>query len=309
MSLARHRVSLSKKKGIMQSHTPETFNGAKLLGVFEAGTPEWHEARADGIGGSEVGTIMGLNRWESAYYLHQLKTGNLPQKELDSFAADLGNILEPVIMGPLLQRQHPEWEVFTTGTYQHPTIPYLHANPDGLAKIDGEWVIIEAKTSRNYWSEVPPSYVAQVQHYMMVMGVKRAVIVGLVAMDWVEYWIEADSFEHEVIQQTTAKFWNGVINNIAPEWDGSESTYEAVREAHPDIDGTEVEIDGLHYLPAAQEAFDKAEADLRKMKSQVLSAMGNAQHAYVEYEGKKIRVASRQARETGRPFLVVKKGK
>jgi len=38
--------------------------------------------------------------------------------------------------------------------------------------------------------------------------------------------------------------------------------------------------------------------------------MGKAKHAYFEHEGKKIRVASRQARNGGRPYLVVnKKGK
>ena len=277
--------------------------------MFENGTPEWHEVRADGIGGSEVGTIMGLNSWESAYYLHHLKTGDLPPKELDSFPADLGNILEPVIMGPLLKLKHPDWEVFTTGTYQHETLPYLHANPDGLAKVEGEWIIVEAKTSRNYWSEVPAQYIAQVQHYMNVMGLKRAVIIGLVAMDWVEYWIDADSFEQRVIEQTAQTFWRGVTEAIAPDWDGSSSTYETVRQLHPDIDGTEVEIDGLHNLPLAQAEFDRAEAELRKQKSEVLNLMGSAQHAYIEHEGEKIRIASRQARGMGKPFLVIKKGK
>jgi len=144
---------------------------------------------------------------------------------------------------------------------------------------------------------------------MMVMGVKRAVIVGLIAMDWVEYWVEADEFEQDVMKQAAERFWHGVKNNTAPAWDGSESTYEAVRELHPDIDETEVEIDGLHYLPAAQAAFDKAEYELKQMKSEVLSIMGNAKHAYIEHEGATIRVASRQARGQGRPFLVVKKGK
>ncbi len=293
----------------MELHAPQQFNKAKLLGVFENGTPEWHEVRADGIGGSEVGTIMGLNRWESAYYLHHLKTGDLPPKELDSFPADLGNILEPVIMGPLLKLKHPDWEVFTTGTYQHETLPYLHANPDGLAKVEGEWIIVEAKTSRNYWSEVPAQYIAQVQHYMNVMGLKRAVIIGLVAMDWVEYWIDADSFEQRVIEQTAQAFWRGVTEATAPDWDGSSSTYETVRQLHPDIDGTEVEIDGLHNLPLAQAEFDRAEAELRKQKSEVLNLMGSAQHAYIEHEGEKIRIASRQARGMGKPFLVIKKGK
>jgi len=95
----------------------------------------------------------------------------------------------------------------------------------------------------------------------------------------------------------------------APDFDGSESTYTAVRELHPLIDGTEVEIDGLHALAIAQEKFDQAESDLKQKKSEVLSIMGNAQHAYVQVGEEKIRVASRQARNGGTPFLVIRKNK
>lgn len=291
----------------MTIHAPETFNGAKLLGVFESGTPEWHEARADGIGGSEVGTILGLNPWESPYYLWATKTGQLPPKVLDSFAVKLGVALEPTILDVLLPQAHPDWEIYRTGTYQHPTIPFLHANPDALAKVDGEWVVVEVKTSRNYWSETPPAYSAQVLHYMNILGIKRGVIVGLVAMDWVETWVEFDEFEAKVIEQKATEFWKLVQEGTAPDFDGSESTYTAVREMHPDIDGSEVEIDGLHLLPLAQAEFEEAEAKLKKIKSEVLDKMGSAQHAYIDVDGEKIRVASRQARGNGTPFLVVRK--
>jgi len=291
----------------MALYAPETFNKAKLLGVFENGTSEWHEARADGIGGSEVGTILGVNPWESAWYLWALKTGQLPPKVLDSFAVELGNVLEPVVLDVLLPRKHPDWEIYSTGTYQHPTIPYLHANPDGLAKVDGEWIVVEVKTSRNYWSEVPPAYIAQVRHYLNVMGLKRGVIVGLVAMDWVEIWITHDDFEARVIEQRCKEFWDSVVENKAPAWDGSESTYNAVRELNPDIDDTEVEIDGGHYLVEAQLAYDRAEAELLKAKSEVMNLMGKAKHAYVTHDGDKFRIASKQARGMSKPFLVINK--
>lgn len=290
----------------MELYAPQKFNQAKLVGVFENGTSEWHEARSEGIGGSEVGTIMGLNRWESAYYLWLTKTGQLPQKELDSFAVTLGNILEPVVLEQLLPIQHPDWELFYTGTYQHPTIPYLRANPDALAKVNGEWVIVECKTSRNYWDEIPPSYIAQVMHYMNVMGVRKAVIVGLVAMDWVEYWIDFDEFEAKVIEDQCARFWQKVLDHEKPEWDGSESTYNAMRELHPEIDDSEVEIDGGHQLVLAQRAFNEAEKELLKHKAEVMDLMGNARHAYVEVDGKPIRIATRQARGKGKPFLIVR---
>lgn len=293
----------------MKQHAPQTFNKAKLLGTFENGSPEWHQAREGSIGGSEVGSILGLNPWQSCYYLWASKSGLIPPKVLDSFAVKLGTVLEPVILEQLLPDQHPDWEVFTTGTYQHPTIPYLHANPDALAKIDGEWVVVEVKTSRNYWSEVPPQYIAQVQHYMNVMGIKRAVILGLVGMDWVEHWVDFDEFEAAVIEQAAARFQEYVTTGTAPDWDGSESTYQAVREMHPDIDGTEVEIDGAHLLTLAQLEYDAAEAKLKQAKSEVMHLMGSAQHAYIEHEGEKIRVASRQSRMGSRPFLVVHKPK
>jgi putative phage-type endonuclease len=287
----------------------EPTNGAKLLGDFTPGSSDWHELRADGIGGSEIGTILGLNPWESPFYLHATKTGKIAPKQLDSFPVKLGQILEPVILEQIIPELHPDWELQTVGTYQHPKLPFLHANPDAIALIDGEWVVVEIKTSRNYWSELPPHYEYQIKHYMNVLGIKRGVVFGLVAMDPVEHWVTLDDFESQVIEQRATEFWNAVVNDIAPDWDGSESTYEAVREMHPDIDGTEVEIDGIHSLVVAQLSFDQAEAELRKQKSEVMAMMGKAQHAVTEYEGKTYKVASRQARGGGRPFLIIHKGK
>ena len=284
-------------------------NGAKLLGNFPSGSASWHELRADGIGGSEIGTILGLNPWESPFYLHASKTGKIPPKVLDSFAVKLGNILEPVMLNEIIPDQHPDWHLETVGTYQHPTLPFLHANPDAVALIDGEWVVVEIKTSRNYFSTLPPHYEAQTRHYMNVLGLKKAVVIGLIGMDYAEFWLEHDEFEAKVIEQKALEFWDMIVNDIAPDYDGAESTYQAVREINPEIDGGEVEIDGLHNLLIAQEAFEQAEAELRKQKAQVLSLMGKAQHAYIEHEGQRFRVASRRVKGAGVPFLIVYKGK
>ncbi len=296
----------------MAKQTPPKFeptNGAKLLGNFENGSAAWHELRADGIGGSEIGTILGLNPWESPFYLHAVKTGKIPPKQLDSFPVKLGQILEPVIYNEIIPMLHPDWELQTVGTYQHPTLPFLHANPDAIAWINGEWVVVEIKTSRNHFDGLPPHYEFQLKHYLNVLGIKKGVVVGLVAMDPVEYWVELDDFDAQLIEQKATEFWDMVVNDVAPDFDGSESTYTAVRELHPLIDGTEVEIDGLHGLAIAQEKFERAEAEFKKIKSEVLAIMGNAQHAYVQFGDEKIRVASRQARNGGIPFLVIRKNK
>lgn len=304
-----HRVEVTKERNKMKEHAPQVFNGAKLLGVFESGSSEWHEARAEAIGGSEIGTIMGLNPYESAFALMAKKLDLIENPPLDNWAVRFGQKFEQPIL-ELFQEQHPEMEIFTTGTYAHSEFPYLHANPDALAKVGDEWVIVEVKTSKNYWYEIPPAYIQQVRFYMMVMGVKRAVIVGLVNMSWVEHWVEWDEFEEAVILQYAQKFHALMQKGELPEWDGSQATYEAVREMHPEITDDEIELENGFLLIEAQEKFDAAQAEFNLVKSQVLAEMGTAKHAYLEHEGERYRVASRQAKGMGTPFLVInKKGK
>lgn len=294
----------------MKVHAPQEFNGAKLVGVFESGTSEWHEARAYSIGGSEIGTIMGLNPWESAYALWAKKTGKIENPPLTNWAVRFGQAFEQPILD-LWQQEHPEYEVFVTGTYQDCDRSYLHANPDALAKHKetGEWLVVEVKTARTSFEALPPNYEAQVRHYMGVLKIDHSVVVAVAGMTWQEFWVERDEFAEQVQLDQAEKFMSHITNDTKPDFDGAESTYEVVRKLHPLIDDTEIEIDGLHQLSLAQDEFDAAEAKLRKMKSWVLDLMGKAKHAYIVADGKEIRIASRQARGDGLPYLVVKKGK
>ena len=294
----------------MKEYAPQEFNGAKLVGVFESGTSEWHEARAYSIGGSEIGTIMGLNQWESAYTLWAKKLGKIDNPPLTNWAVRFGQAFEGPILG-LWAEEHPEYEVFTTGTYQDCDNPWLHANPDALArhKETGEWVVVEVKTARTSFESLPPSYEAQVRHYMMVLKIDRAVVVAVAGMTWQEFWVERDEFTEQVQLDQAKKFIAHMVNDTKPDFDGSESTYETVKKLHPDIDDVEVEIDGLHLLSLAQDEYDAAEAKLRLAKSEVIQAMGRAKHAYIEVDGQKYRIASRQARGQGAPYLVVNRKK
>ncbi len=294
----------------MRLHATKTFNRAKLLGTFQNGSEDWHKARQGGIGGSEIGTVLGLNPWESCYALWAKRSGLIPTLPTQNFAMRLGQVLEePILL--LWQEQNPEWELYYTGTYQHPDIPYLHANPDALAHnpATGEWVIIEVKTSRNYWEQLPPQYEAQVQHYLDVMDLQLGILIGLVGMDWFEVEIPRDDFQIDQQRKAAEKFWNALQTGERPNWDGSESTYNAVRAENLEIEDEEVYIDGGHLLLLAQHNYDDAKAELNKEKSKILSIMGKAKVAYFEHEGEKFIVAQRQSRGEGTPYLVVKKRK
>jgi putative phage-type endonuclease len=294
----------------MELHAPADFNGAKLVGVFESGTSAWHEARAYSLGGSEIGTIMGLNPWESAYALWAKKTGKIENPPLTNWAVRFGQAFEEPIL-KLWAEEHPEYEVFVTGTYQDCDNSFLHANPDALArhKETGEWLVVEVKTARTSFESLPPTYEAQVRHYMMVLKIDRAVVVAVAGMTWQEFWVERDEFTEQVQLDQAKLFLSHIVNDTKPDYDGAESTYEVIRKLHPLIDDTEIEIDGLHQLALAQQEFDAAEAKFNQMKSWVLDLMGNAKHAYIVADGQQIRLASRQARRDGVPYLVVKKGK
>jgi putative phage-type endonuclease len=295
-------------KRVFTTFAPEQFNDARLLGVFEDGSEEWLEARTEGVGGSQIGTICGLNPWESAFALWAKRTGQIPDPELTGWSIRFGKAFEDPILG-LWADEHPEFEVFKTGTYVD-AAGVLIANPDGLAKHreSGEWVVVEVKTSRASWREVPPHYNAQVQHYMDVLGVGRACLVGVVGWDWHETWIEFDEFQAQSQRAAATRFMAYLRDVKRPDWDGSKATYEAVRYMHPEIEDDSVDIGELgEQLLFAHEAAASAEIKLNKVKSMVLDRMGSAKYGYVvDHQDERVVVAQRQARGNGTPWLVVK---
>ena len=289
----------------------EKLGNAEYILTAPAGSPEWLELRKQGIGGSEIGTILGFNPYESPYTLWHKKLGLIPESDLSgNLAVWLGNVLEVPILARF-EEMHPELELFTTGTWRNDKHDFMLANPDALFRNrnTGEWGIIEVKTGRNPWASVPPAYRAQVMWYLETFGFKRAYIVGFVGYQWEERVIEHDGFEVEHMVREAKRFLNAVTEASRPDWDGSESTYETARMMHPDIDGEEVEIGEIGIsLWNAQIRFDEAQKELNSYKSAVLDYMGKAKHATTTVDGEgTFRVASRQSRKDGLPYLVVKK--
>jgi putative phage-type endonuclease len=273
---------------------------ATFLGVHEG--EDWHQIRSEGIGGSEVGTICGLNPWESAYTLFHKKTGNIDDSVEPNWAIRFGNAFERPILD-LYAEEHPEAELYTTGTFANNEHSWKHANPDALAKVNGEWKIIEVKTARAGFSELPAHYEAQVMWYMHVTGIRKAALVAVAGMTWQEFEIEYDPFMAETYDRTVTQFWKYLQEGFVPDWDGSKSTYETVRKLHPDIEDEDVEIDLESWieLKKAQAEQSKAEAKVNKYKSQILDQMGKARYGWVQNR----RVVSRQARGKGTPYLVM----
>ena len=284
---------------------------AHYLGTFASDSPEWHDLRTKGIGGSEIGTIMGLNPWESAYALWAKKTGKITSDFKENWAIRLGKAFEEPIV-KLFQEEHPELEIYTCGTFASKDVDFMHANPDGLArhKETGEWYVIEIKTARYPWEAVPQHYVSQVQHYMDVLNIDKSYVVAVAGMDYKEYYIPADSFQQSVQRDAAFRFWQQLKNDQRPEWDGSDSTYQAVRRMNPQIEDRDVELGELGIsLWNAQRRLDEAQAELNEFKSATLEVMGYARTAYVTVDDlPPVKVASRQMRGGSPALIIHKKG-
>lgn len=278
---------------------------AKLIGEFESGSEAWHELRSQGVGGSQVGAILGVNPWESAFSLWARQLGLIEPKE-SSLAMRLGNLFEPVIKEAWLS-ENPEYEIYETGTWQStkPGWEWCHANPDGILSRDGELEILEVKMSRYPWDEVPPHYKAQVLWYMWILGIRKAKLVALFGGNDIQtFEIEWDEFAAQANAEMVARWWDCVESGEQPDWDGSTATYEVVRQIHPDITDESVDLGQLGVeLSLAQREFDKVESHLRELKSRTLDFMGSAKTGVVD----EVIVATRSARNGGLPFLTVKK--
>jgi len=288
----------------MEFYAPQRLNGARLLGIYAPGSPEWHTERSLGVGGSEVGTVLGLNPWESAYALWAKKLNLIPSEIKENWAIRFGKAFEaPILM--LWAEEHPDWEVFETGTYADEDCDYRRANPDAIARHreTGELMVVEVKTARMSWDEVPRAYLAQVQHYMGVLKIHKGIIVAVAGMTWNEYEVRYNQELIDVQNVALERFWNSVKSETKPDWDGSESTYNAVKHMNPGLNDLEVEIGDLgQELYRAQIATDEGYKYLMLLKSKTLDTMGSAKHALVG----EVRVASRQIR-AGTPTLIVNK--
>ena len=281
---------------------------AVFLGNFESGSPEWHNLRNEdaAVGGSDIGAIAGLSPWESAITKWAKKTGKISDELEPNMSMRLGNKLETPIL-EIFAEEHPDYEIFTTGTWAHKDFSWQRANPDALyRKPDGTWGIIEVKFSRDYWSEVPQHYRAQVLWYMNVFAIQEAVLVALAGSSYQEFEVEWDSFEATSLIAAAYRFRESVLKEQMPDWDGSNSTFETIRAMNPKIEDGEEHLDelGVNYFNALTD-FEQTEKKLTELKSRVLAAMGGKKKGIVYGE----HAISLRARGMGNPYIHNEKGK
>lgn len=261
-------------------------------------SPEWHAARRNGIGASEISAVVGLNPRTSAFELWHVKKGNLPEADPTNPLFYWGHALEPLVAERFAET-HPEFWVQEIGTHRHSDRAWQFANLDrSLISTPGSdhfdlrhQIPLEIKTTRypDGWGasgtdQIPLHVRCQVMQQMDVFDAPYAWVAVLIGgSDYREYRIEFDESDAAALREAGAAFWASLQTDDEPPIDCSDATYQAVRDLHPDIDGEDVDLNPALY---ARYAASKADADSaadahRQAKSELLAAMGTARRALV----------------------------
>jgi predicted phage-related endonuclease len=153
-----------------------------------------------------------------------------------------------------------------------------------------------------YWDKLPEHYNLQVQHYLSVLGLKRGVVVAVAGGDWKEFDVVRDDSLIDTMKRRVEAFYGFLDTNTAPDYDGSESTYETVRELSEGLQEGDIELGSLwaNLLQAKSES-EHWEAQFKAHKSAVLAFMNGTKYGL--FQGEK--VIALQARN-GKPFITFK---
>lgn len=283
----------------------ENIGACVLIGTYAAGSDEWLEQRQSGIGGSEIASILGLSPYKSAVTLFYEKLGLIDQPPA-TMAMRLGNLLEPGIIEAFRQ-EYPTITVYHENlTFASLEDPRFRANPDAIIEDqNGNLSILEIKHTSQYWTEIPLHYKYQVLWYMYVTGLKNPATLYAVTGGAVRaFTVEWDKSLMDVVKAAVIAFCGLLDSETPPTYDGSDSTYQTIRELSPGIRDAEVELSCGIELLAAKQIYDAAEKNLQKYKSIALDEMDGAKVGTVNG----LPIVQLQARGEGKPYLTFTKG-
>jgi len=245
---------------------------------------------------------MEMGRYGSPMEVWETKTGR-HTKDMN-FAMSLGHVMEPVILdlasdelGMTIEK--PDLVL------QHPTIPEMTCNLDGLASNPyGEQAIVEAKHAGSYlksqleaWEEngVPPEGSAtegwwvQVQQQMAVSGIEKGYLAALCDKRlFVIPVLRNGGFIKAMERDIPAWFKRHIVGDEQPEFTGNDGA--VVERLFPETDASEEDADMTPVsIPLARATAIKAQIkelknELAVCEVQIKAQMGSSAAGFIDGE-------------------------
>jgi len=261
-------------------------------------SPEWYAFRLTGIGGSEAGSVLGLNKWEASIELFHKKIGTVSMNIEPNEAMFHGTHLEEYVAklwqywdgedGGYMRNYNAQKVIRkarrVNGYVKNPKYPWLFASVDRLMNIgshkisDGSMIeeegILEVKTisswSMKMWEGgIPPYHITQVIQYMTILETDYAEFAILKDGRYLSVLpVDLKSRESNVIAERildeTKDFW---YNRVVPAQEAYRKRQEAERQGNTTlVQECDAQIAELEPLPDGSEAYKKflSQSELRE---------------------------------------------
>lgn len=299
----------------LAEHMPEII-GVPYTAEKYTDEDSWHALRSTGIGGSDAGTIAGLNNYKQPVTLYYEKRGEKAPDDLsDNDAVHFGNVLEDTVAEEYARRTGNKVRR-NNHILRSKAYPFMLANLD--REIVGQNQGLECKTAGAYintkeWGKgntyetqadgtilqmteddiVPETYQLQCQHYMAVTGKLSwdlAVLIG--GRDFRIYTIHRHEELIGNLIDIELEFWNRVQTSNPPAIDhNARNALDTVKGLFPGTNGESItfnaEILAWHtVLKDAGKRVDEYQRIVDGSKAHILEFMGeNAKGLFTEGGG------------------------
>ncbi len=256
--------------------------------------------RPFGLGGSDIGPLLGLSPYKTPLQLWAEKVSLNSGASKDAIHLRFGHHVEPFIAQEY-ERHTGLRTVTHAPTIFHPDHGFMYAHVDRLVlekdenlAAEGQRIyaqtLLECKTAsvfnRDEWGEpgsdqVPPSYLVQCVWYMAVTQCNRADLAVLLGnQDFRIYQIHRDMELENLVLDHARQFWfDHVLSKVPP----APVTEEDIRTLYPrEVTGHVLEAD--HELLSSLKSYKSTQAKISELSEQcdalrqdILKRMGEAE--------------------------------
>lgn len=261
---------------------------------------DWHAARREGLGGSDMGAILGLNPYRTPFAVWQEKTGRA-----EPFAGNLqtrfGSHAEAFVATEYMERTGRTVQRLNA-MLKHPDAPIL-GHIDRLVIPDGAktaaWRdqirtdrLLECKTAHalaasrgDDWGEdgtdqVPQSYLVQVATYQALTGCQYADLACLFGnSDFRIYTIHRDDELESMLIEEASRWWRDhVVADVPPD---PQSEAEARQRWSRHVEGRVIDLDDdaldmLQQYAALKEREKAITAEIKAIRDRLIPAIADA---------------------------------
>ncbi len=299
----------------------------KVKSIIPRDRAHWHELRAQDVTASIVAGLIPnfpgeLPEWFPSHYAiwhHYNGTAPFPIEEEEASLADIGQLMEPVIME--LCRQKMGWNIQKVHRYLR--IPELKAG----ASLDSEVInhedgpgVLELKnvrylTFRDKWTDEEPPFhhLIQLQCQLWMTGRTWGAIAALIGGEDFRVWpYQRNEKIIQAIEQVIHTFWESIELQNEPPIDEHESTTKALRVIYAEDNGKSIDLTEntefrrrLGILKQARLDKKAADAAQEAQLNFLLKEIGSAQDIVLDDQI----VATCKAGKTSRPLRILEKPK